>query len=359
MDLCGDMLLAHLPRVGPLAVRATRLCPPFQRLATRLPVPGRRNRTFNADRILNRFLLFPRHARRESARFDLFHVVDHTYAHLVHALPAGRAGVFCHDLDAFRCLLDPSADPRPRWFRSLARRILSGLQAAAVVFHGTAAVGEQIARAGLIPTDRLVLAPYGTAPEFEPDPPREPVRLAWLDGLDGHPWLLHVGSCIPRKRIDVLLDVLAAVREKFADVRLVKIGGDWSQEHRDRIARLGLGGSIVHAQDLTRAELAEVYRQASVVLVPSEAEGFGLPVIEALACGTPVVASDIPALREAGGPAAVFAPVGDVGTWAAAVSGTLANPAAMPSRAERLAWAARFSWAAQADILIRGYDKLA
>ena len=70
--------------------------------------------------------------------FDLFHVVDHTYAQLVHALPADRTGVYCHDLDAFRCLLEPAADPRPRWFRALARRILTGMQKAAVVFHNSA-----------------------------------------------------------------------------------------------------------------------------------------------------------------------------------------------------------------------------
>jgi glycosyltransferase involved in cell wall biosynthesis len=358
MDLCGEMLLAHLPREGPAAVQAARVCPSFRRLASRLPALGRRNAAFNVDRVLNRFLLFPRHARRAAARFELFHVADHTYAQLVHALPAGRSGVYCHDLDAFRCLLEPAMAPRPRWFRALARRILAGLQEAAVVFHSTAAVGEQIGRAGLVPQDRLVLAPYGTAPEFGPDPQSDPVRLPWLDGLDGHPWLLHVGSCIQRKRIDVLLDVVAAVRETVADVRLVKVGGEWSSGHRDQIARLGLTGAIVHLHDLSRAELAETYRRATLVLITSEAEGFGLPVIEALACGTPVVASDIPALREAGGPAAAYAPVGEIGAWADAVARVLADPAASPSRAERLAWAARFSWTAHAETIARAYHRL-
>src|SRR5258707_1038665 len=104
MDLCGDMLLAHLPRSGPLGIQPARLCPPFRRLATRLPALGRRNASFNADRLLNRFVLSPRYARRSAPRFDLFHVADHTYAQLVHALPTGRTGVYCHDLDAFRCL---------------------------------------------------------------------------------------------------------------------------------------------------------------------------------------------------------------------------------------------------------------
>ena len=73
---------------------------------------GRRHAAFNADRLLNRFILFPRYARQAVRRFDLFHVADHTYGQLVHALPAGRTGVYCHDLDAFRCLFDKVCRPQ-------------------------------------------------------------------------------------------------------------------------------------------------------------------------------------------------------------------------------------------------------
>ena len=265
-------------------------------------------------------------------RFDLFHVADHTYAQLVHALPADRVGVYCHDLDAFRSLSTRSRT-RPRWFRALARRILSGMQKAAVVFHNTVAVGEQIKRAGLV-------APRPAGPRAAGCRIRVRRRLAatlgpvlpWLAEVGGQPWVLHVGTCIPRKRIDVLLDVCAAVRKTFPDLRLVKVSGEWTADHRQQIARLGLAGAITHVYGLTRAELAEVYRRATVVLMPSEAEGFGLPVIEALACGAAVVASDIPALREAGGPAAVYAPVGDVGAWSDAVAKLLADPASAPPR---------------------------
>ena len=154
-----------------------------------------------------------------------------------------------------------------------------------------------------------------SSPEFTPGTTQPAVELPWLAEIGGRPWVLHVGTCITRKRIDVLLDVVAAVRETVPDLRLVKVGGEWTADHRERIARLGLAGAITHVTGLTRVELAEVYRRAAVVLVPSGAEGFGLPVIEALACGAAVVASDIPALREAGGPAAAYAPVGDVGAW--------------------------------------------
>ncbi len=358
MDLCGEMLLRHLPREGPFAVEATRLCPPFRRLANRLPVVGRRHAAFNADRLLNRFILFPRFARRAVKRFDLFHVADHTYAQLVHALPAARTGVYCHDVDAFRCLFDTVADPRPRWFRALSQRILSGLRRAAVVFHSTTAVAEEIKRVGLIEPDRLVHAPYGVSPEFAPDTAQPRPVLPWPDGIDGRPWVVHVGSCIARKRIDVLLDVVAAVRETVPDLRLVKVGGEWTADHREQIARLGLAGAITHLTGLTRTELAEVYRQAAVVMVPSEAEGFGLPGIAALACGAVVVASDIPALREVGGPAAVYAPVGDIGAWSVLVRNLLTDPAFAAPRADRLAWAGRFTWTAHAETIARAYHRL-
>ena len=358
MDLCGDMLLDHLPRDGPLRIEAARLCPPFRRLATRVPVVGRRHAAFNADRLLNRFVHFPQCACHAIQRFDLFHVADHSYGQLVHALPAGRTGVYCHDVDAFRCLFDAVAYPRPLWFRAMSQRILSGLRKAAIVFHSTTAVAEEIKRAGLIDPDRLVLAPYGVSPEFTPGATQTPVELPWLAEINGRPWVLHVGSCIARKRVDVLLDVVAALRETVPDVRLVKVGGEWTAGHRQRIAQLRLTGAITHVPGLTRGELAEVYGRAEVVLVPSEAEGFGLPMIEALACGATVVASDIPALREAGGPAAIYAPVGDVGAWSGVVANLLTNSAAAPPRADRLAWAGRFTWAAHAAIIARAYHAL-
>ena len=170
--------------------------------------------------------------------------------------------------------------------------------------------------------------------------------------------MLHVGTSVKRKRIDVLLDVVAAVRETVPDLRLVKVGGEWTADHRERIDRLGLAGAITHVCGLTRVELAEVYRRAPVVLIPSGAEGFGLPVIEALACGAAVVASDIPAMRESGGPAAAFVPVGDVGAWSDLVAKLLADPAAAPPRCARLAWAGRFTWTAHAETIARAYHRL-
>ena len=98
-----------------------------------------------------------------------------------------------------------------------------------------------------------------------------------------------------------------------------------------------------------RAVLAAVYRRAALVLQPSEAEGLGLPVIEALACGTLVLASDIPALREVGAGAAVYCPVGDIPAWTRAALNLLDDrlgqtPAYHARRAAGLARARLFQW---------------
>ncbi len=355
MDLCADQLLACLPSVPGLSV--TDLETPFRRRFQRLPVFGRRNAAFNADRVINRHLVLPGFVRRHRPTFDFFHVVDHTYAHVVLAAPQGRAGVYCHDLDAFRCLLEPAQEPRPWWFRRLARRTLRGLQAAAVVFHNSAEIGRQLVEARLLSAEKLVHVPLGVAEEFTPDA-GVPVELPEPGVPDGQ-FLLHVGSHISRKRIDVLLDVFAAVRKTNPRTRLVQVGPPWSAVFAERIVRLGLGGGIVKFSNLTRTQLAELYRRAAAVLVPSEAEGFGLPVIEALACRAVVIASDIPVLREVGGNASVYCPVADVDAWAAAVNRVLADDRFAPACEIRLARAARYSWKEHARVIGETYLRLA
>jgi glycosyltransferase involved in cell wall biosynthesis len=81
-------------------------------------------------------------------------------------------------------------------------------------------------------------------------------------------------------------------------------------------------------------------------------------VIEALACGAPVIASEIPSLREAGGAAVDLAPVADVGAWSQVAAKLLTDPAAAPPRSDRLAWASGFTWTAHAEIVARTYNQL-
>jgi glycosyltransferase involved in cell wall biosynthesis len=359
MDLAAEMLLEEWHARHADQVAVMRVCPAFRRRVGRLPWLGRRPTAFNADRLLNRHWDYPRYLRRQVPDADLFHLCDHSYAQLVHVLPTARTGVFCHDLDTFRCLLEPQREPRPRWFRAVARHVLRGLQRAAVVFYTTRPVREQIERHGLLDPARLVQAPCGVSPEFVPTTNDAGPSGPGLPQGVTQPFLLHVGSCIPRKRVDVLLEVFAAVRGCFPDLRLVQIGGAWTSSQLEQLERLGTAREVTQLRGLARRQLAACYGAAALVLQPSEAEGFGLPVVEALACGAIVVASDIPVLREVGGDAAVYQPVGNVAAWAGEVLRLLRDLRAAPPRSVRLAQAARFSWEAHTRTVLGAYLRLA
>jgi glycosyltransferase involved in cell wall biosynthesis len=241
----------------------------------------------------------------------------------------------------------------------MTRHILRGFQKAAVVFYSTAAVRAEIERYQLIDPSRLVQAPLGVCEEFTSQKPAAEPAVGLLgEWLGREPFLLHVGSCIPRKRVDVLLDVFAATRGKRRELRLVQAGGQWTPAQREQIARLGIEPSVTQVRGLTREQLASLYRTAVVVLQPSNAEGFGLPVAEALACGSVVLASDIPVLREVGGASVTYAPVGDVAAWSDTLSRMLDDSALSAGAMERVAWASRYSWATHARIIGDAYLRL-
>lgn len=357
MDLVGDMILEHLRAGHAGEVEATRVRPAFRHRLGRLPAGRFRGAARNVDRLWNRFGDYPR-AARKLGDFDAYHLVDHSYSQLLHALPPGRAVVTCHDLDTFRCLLEPRREPRPRWFRAMAGRILSGFRKAAAVACVSTATRDALAERDLFPADRLHVIPNGIPDEFRADPdPAADAEAAALLGPPGPADLLHVGSTIPRKRIDLLLAIFAAIREARPDARLIRVGLPFTPEQARLADDLGLGGAIVALHGLSRPTLAAIYRRAALVLQPSEAEGFGLPVAEALACGAPVLASAIPALVEVGGEAVAYRPVGDIPAWQGAALALLEEgPDARRARREAgIAGAGRYRWAAHVERLIPLY----
>lgn len=360
MDLCAQMLLKHLQVEHTPSIQAIGVCPAFNWRCKHIPWIGKKHFAYNTDRLLNRFWDYPDYLRQQVTDFDLFHVADHTYAQLVHVLPPERTGVYCHDIDAFRSLVEPEQEPRPGWYRAMSRRILRGLQSCAVVFYSTADVRKQIEHYQLVEPSRLVHAPYGIAPEFGMS--LENVSIAdqqVITQIGEAPFLLHVGSCIKRKRIDILLEVFARVRAIYPELRLVKVSGEWTQSQQQQIAQLNIGESIIYLQGLQRTTIAALYRRASAVLLTSEAEGFGLPVIEALACGAIVVASDIPVLCEVGGQGVVYCSTEDVSGWVKTVEQLLANPTSAPGINVRLTEAQKYSWSTHAQIIAQSYSRLA
>jgi glycosyltransferase involved in cell wall biosynthesis len=210
--------------------------------------------------------------------------------------------------------------------RVLAKRLWNGLIASRTIVCGSYATRNALIASGIVPASQIAVVPYGVHPSCRPTPdPRADQEATNLLGPydEGCPEILHVGSTIRRKRIDVLLNVFAALRERHRSVRLIRVGGAFTRSQQTQVARLGIGSYVRVLPFLERRVLASVYRRAAIVLQPSEREGFGLPVAEAKACGAAVVASDLPPLREVGGDGTTYCPVGDIAAWTSAVSAML------------------------------------
>ena len=365
MDLVAERLEWHLRGDHADAVTVTRLRPPLVPRLTRLPGVGAQGIGGTGDRLLNRYLDYARWLRRErmGERFDCVQVIDHSYAHLVHELPADRSVVFCHDLDAFRGVLDPLAQLQSPLLRALARYTLDGLVAAACVVCATEVVRDELLAHRIVDATRLRVIPYGVHPSRSPDPdPAADAAATALLGAPntGRPEVLHVGSTIPRKRIDRLLRVFAGLGPAVPGARLVRVGGPLTPRQQALAAALGVETRISTLPFLEQPVLSAVYRRAALVLLTSDAEGFGLPVVEALGSGTPVVATDLPVLREVGRAAVSYCRADDLRQWVDTVSHLLRAPAAEAAsrRAVGLRRAARYSWRTFADRLVQVYRGL-
>jgi glycosyltransferase involved in cell wall biosynthesis len=193
----------------------------------------------------------------------------------------------------------------------------------------------------------------GVDPEFTPlrdDAARERSRARYAAGRR---FLLYLGTLEPRKNIGTLLAACERLWSEGRDrLDLVLAGGlGWKTAALERQIDRSPFRHRIHLAGYASREMAlELYRSAEVFVYPSLAEGFGLPVVEAMACALPVVASDAAALKEVGGHAALYAPASD----ATALARQIARALEEPETRRRLetagpARAALFSWRATAE----------
>jgi glycosyltransferase involved in cell wall biosynthesis len=361
MDLFGDMLARCYRSDHAAEISAEQLRPPFHTRFSRLPFPAGAGSRWNTDRLINRYLDYPRWLKKQAARFDLFHLIDHSYGQLARNLPWGSAVVTCHDLDTFRCLLEPNLEPRPRWFRQMIQRTLDGFLQCAHVICPSASTRSQLLAHGLFSEDRVTVIPPGVDPVFFAEPSTELGQSP--AGTANRTYLLHVGSTIRRKRIDLLLRIFARIAQEFPDVVLLRVGGPLTAEQSQLAATLGVTDKVVHSARLTKEQLAAAYHNAALLLQTSDAEGFGLPVIEAMARGCVVVASDIAPLREAGGPSAEYCPTADIQAWTDIVTRLLRERKTSPDRWElrkqnAQRHASAFTWPENANRTIAVYRRI-
>lgn len=225
-------------------------------------------------------------------------------------LPVPVVATF-HDATPFRF---PS--PAAWWPRLRARRGIVSLRRATLVHAVSSHAAAEAAQIAGIPAARVRVVHWGVGPPFtDRRGEAEPRHL------------LCVGGPEPHKNLGLLLEVLAAPGGE--DLPPLVVAGPLATAAAlaPRLAALGLGGRVRVVAGLDDGTLAELYATAYATLVPSLNEGFGLPVLEAMACGSPVIAAAAGALPEVAGDAAVLLPARDARSWLAAVRRLVQEPA--------------------------------
>ncbi len=145
------------------------------------------------------------------------------------------------------------------------------------------------------------------------------------------PYLLMVGASYPHKNVEEVLDCHRLWADHY-ELFVVSCARHYKEKLKKKISRLGLSGKITFLDYVPLNSLRKLYQGATALIYPSKWEGFGIPPLESLACGTPVIVSDIPALKEVLGDAAVYVKLGNQGSWESAFN-TLNNSTIMQSKA--------------------------
>lgn len=277
------------------------------------------------------------------ARGDVFHGTNFV------SPPTARARevVTIHDLT----YLATSSGPDGSAYTELVPR---ALRRGAHVLTPTRAVADLVADRYGLADERLTVTPLGVEDSwFDVRPPAagSPAVRELPDD-----YLVYVGSAEERKNLPTLVDAHRALRAAGPGApALVLAGPAGSRSLPDRMSRLGPADGVHRTGWLSDDDLRSVVAGSRALVLPSDDEGFGLPVVEALAAGRPVVVSDIPALREVGGPFVATARPRDADALAAAIDAALAAPDDAAERAARQAWARRWTWDACADATLAAY----
>lgn len=208
-----------------------------------------------------------------------------------------------------------------------------------------------------VPRERIAIIHHGVDPAFRPLPAAEVAAFRQRCGLPEQ-FVLFVGTLEPRKNLTRLVEAFARIRD--GRIKLVLVGGKgWYYESLfARVEELGIGEDVMFAGYAPNAELPLWYNAAIALAYPSLYEGFGLPIIEAQACGTPVLTSNVSSLPEAAGDAALLVDPYDVEELATGLNRLLHDAALQKELRERgLLRASQFTWLRAAQETARVYRR--
>ncbi len=271
-----------------------------------------------------------------AGRADLYHFPNF----IIPPLRRGRAVVTIHDV-SFLAFPQFAESRNLEWLTS---RIHDTVRRADAIITDSSFSADEIA--SRLHTDRSRIFPVhlGLAAHFTPALPDAVDRLRRMTGLD-RPYLLAVGTIEPRKNIEFLVSAFEQATDFDGCLVLAGMKGWKCSSIFQRIESSPRAGDIRYIEYVPDADLPALYSGAEIFLFPSLYEGFGLPPLEAMACGTPVIASSAASLPEVLGDAALLLPVNSSGDWASAIIRLLGdNDTRQRLSREGRARAALYTW---------------
>ena len=255
-------------------------------------------------------------------------------------------------------LIYPASLPSAR--ARLAYRLLSrvALASAGRIILLSESARRDVARVFGVPQHKTTAVYPAADPRFAPESAEAIGCIREKYGLT-EVYALYLGINKPHKNLPLLIEAWAQARPLSS---LVIAGHEDPRypQARQRVQTLGLEGSVSFLGDVPEEDLPALYSGAALFVFPSLYEGFGLPVLEAMACGVPVLSSDAASLPEVVGDAGVLLPPTDAAAWADALADLFANPARLREMGERSrARATEFSWARAARETLSVYREAA
>lgn len=293
-------------------------------------------------------ILYPARIKA-SVRSGIAHILDHSYAFLIPSVPKGvKTIVTVHDLLPLR---EPDGIGRSALNRFRSR--IEWIKAADLILSDSSATKGDIMEFLGIGEERIHVLPLGVKipePESTAPPAKSPHGR----------FVLSVGGYMKRKNLEILPRIMEIVRQTHPHVRLVRAGGTLPEGLVAEFERRCGAGALLELGRISDRDLAALYGTAVATLVPSRYEGFGLPVLEAMAQGCPVVCANATSLPEVGGEAALYHEVDDpIGAATQILSILDSDPEWLSSRREQgMARAANFSWELHFERLMAIYRVL-
>lgn len=268
----------------------------------------------------------------------------------------GPTIVTVHDLSFLRL---PQQFP-PVKARYLKAAVALSVRKAAHVIAVSQHTRQDLVELLRVPEDRITVVYSGASSAFRPMAESE--RLAFLQAhFGGRPMILHVGTLQPRKNVDVLIRAFAGLRRHAGIPHVLALAGarGWMYEDLFRLVRLeGMTEHVRFVDYVSSENLPLWYNSADLFAYPSAYEGFGLPVLEAMACGVPVVTSASSSLAELAGDAAITVPPGSQEALELALMRVLGDESLRTElRRKGLFRAAEFTWTRTALDTLAVYER--